>query len=96
MLIHSSPRPGVIYQVHLWFLIILKILRAFGVLWFASGINDASKKSANIIRRLPTKLWNIEVQRFLEEVNARTVALTGKNIFKLTKKLILAVSVICS
>lgn len=48
--------------------------------------------SVNTIRRLPTKLWNIEVQRFIEEIEMRKVALTGKNMFKLTRKLILAVS----
>lgn len=62
------------------------------VLVMASNINDASKRSVNTIRRLPTKLWNIEVQRFVEEMEMRKVALTGKNIFKLTRKLILAVS----
>lgn len=32
------------------------------------------------------------MQRFVEEIEMRKVALTGKNIFKLTRKLILAVS----
>uniref|UniRef100_A0A336M483 Gustatory receptor n=1 Tax=Culicoides sonorensis TaxID=179676 RepID=A0A336M483_CULSO len=89
---HDSYRPDMTYRIHLWFSISLLIVRAASVLLIASNINDASRKSVNTIRRLPTKFWNIEVQRFVDEIEMRKVALTGKNIFKLTRKLILAFS----
>uniref|UniRef100_A0A336M4A0 Gustatory receptor n=1 Tax=Culicoides sonorensis TaxID=179676 RepID=A0A336M4A0_CULSO len=85
-------RPDLTYRIHLWFWISLLIFRTASLLLITSNINDASRKSVNTIRKLPTQLWNIEVQRLVNEIEMRKVALTGKNIFKLTRKLILAFS----
>lgn len=60
-------------------------------LFATSSINDASKGIVNTLRKVPQKSWNFEVERFIDQIEAQTVALTGKNMFKLTRKLILAV-----
>lgn len=57
----------------------------------AAQINDESKKILPFMRNLPTTLWNVEVERFLEHLTSETIALTGMNFFALTRSLILKV-----
>lgn len=62
------------------------------VSFFASRINDESKKPLDILRALPTRAWNVETKRFYHDIVNDTVALTGMRFFHLTRKLILSVS----
>uniref|UniRef100_A0A1B0D8P1 Uncharacterized protein n=1 Tax=Phlebotomus papatasi TaxID=29031 RepID=A0A1B0D8P1_PHLPP len=78
--------------VYFWFSLIFLIARTFGVSLYSSKIHDESKKPAQVIRSIPTTGINKEIERFLEEVTNETVALTGKNFFRLTRKLILKIT----
>lgn len=68
-------------------------VRTIAMLFATSTIHDSSKQIVTVLRRVPTSLWNIEVNRFIDQVEAQTVAFSGKSLFILTRKLILAVSI---
>lgn len=54
-------------------------------------MHEEAKRLITFIRNLPTSLWNIEVERFLEQLTSEKVALTGMQFFTITKSLILKV-----
>uniref|UniRef100_A0A336M8A6 Gustatory receptor n=1 Tax=Culicoides sonorensis TaxID=179676 RepID=A0A336M8A6_CULSO len=85
-----TPSDSIYDDIHFYTVVFLIILRTMITLYATSTINDASKGILNTLRKVPQKSWNFEVQRFIDQIEAQTVALTGKNMFKLTRKMILA------
>lgn len=67
------------------------IIRAGLVSFWASCINDESKKLIKILRDLPSHRWNTETRRFYNDATNDTIALTGLGFFFITRKLILSV-----
>lgn len=82
---------SVVANIHFYIIMSVLIVRTTIMLFATSTINDSSKEIVNALRRVPTNLWNIEVERFIDQIEAQTVALSGKSLFTLTRKLILAV-----
>lgn len=85
-------RPSIFDRIHFILILTLILLRTTGVLFSTAMINDASKQIVNTLRRVPTRYWSFEVERFIDQIEAVPVAFTGKNMFRLTRKVILAVS----
>uniref|UniRef100_A0A336M476 Gustatory receptor n=1 Tax=Culicoides sonorensis TaxID=179676 RepID=A0A336M476_CULSO len=86
----STPRLTVVSHIHFYIVLSVLIARTFTMLFATSTINDSSKSIANLLRRVPNNIWNIEVQRFIDQIESQTIALNGKSLFTLTRKLILA------
>ncbi|XP_063697730.1 gustatory receptor for sugar taste 64a-like [Culicoides brevitarsis] len=86
----STPRESAISQIHFYIVMSVLFVRTISMLFATSTINDSSKEIVNVLRRVPTNLWNIEVNRFIDQIEAQTVAFSGKSLFILTRKLILA------
>lgn len=84
--------PFLISKLYFWYSLIYLIVRSLCVFYFASGIHDASRKPALILRNLAPKAYSAEVLRFLDVVNGGIFALSGMKLFYLTRSLILAVS----
>lgn len=78
--------------IYLWFSLIFLIGRTLAVCWFASQINDESKKPLQILRSIHSDYFDVTMKRFTEQLVSGKVALTGMNFFYLTRKLILSVS----
>lgn len=68
---------------------ILVIMRTFAVSLLAAHVNDESKKPLKMLRSVPSCQWNPEAKRFFDEVVSNKVALSGKEFFFITRKLIL-------
>lgn len=87
-----SELPLLVSKIYFWFSIGFLIGRTLCVIFFASGINEASKRPLAILRDLPTSSYGIEVRRFVSLVTIETIALTGRRFFFLTRKIILTVN----
>lgn len=74
--------------------LVMVIVRAIAVLKYASGIGISAKRPLAVLRRIPTELWNDELQRLFDLMSHDIVALTGCRFFHLTKSLFLAVSLL--
>lgn len=88
------PLPTAFRVVYFWYSLALVISRTIAVSLSLASINDESKKSINILRAVPSQSWNIETERFLNDVNNDDIALSGMKFFFITRKLLLTVSLI--
>lgn len=68
-------------------------MRVLSLSLAAASVYEESNRIVHFIRNLPTPLWNIEVQRFLEHLTNERVALSGMQFFTITKSLILKVGI---
>lgn len=66
--------------------------RSTAVCWFASQINDESRKPLQVLRSVHSDYFDVTMKRFTEQLVSGNVALSGMNFFYLTRKLILSVS----
>lgn len=78
--------------LYLWFSLIFLICRTLAVCWFASQINDESRKPLQVLRSIHSDYFDVTMKRFTEQLMSDKVALSGMNFFYLTRKLILSVS----
>lgn len=85
-----SPLPP-LHMVYFWCSLIFLILRTFAVSLLAARINDESIKPIKVLRSIPTHLWNEETERFSGDILCKCIALSGLELFFVTRKLILSV-----
>lgn len=78
--------------LYLWFSLAFLIGRTLAVCWFASQIDDESKKPLHILRSVHSDYFDMTMKRFTEQLITGRVSLSGMNFFYLTRKLILSVS----
>jgi gustatory receptor len=78
--------------IYLWFSLFFLIARTLALCMFASKINDESMKPLEILRSINSDYFDVTMNRFQEHLMNGKVALTGLNLFYLTRKLILNVS----
>lgn len=88
------PRTFLLERLHFWTQLVLIFGRTLAVLFTASMINDSSRQSLKSLRKVPNRDYNIEVERLVDQIEMHTVALTGRNMFRMTRKMILSVSTI--
>ncbi|CAG2069272.1 unnamed protein product, partial [Timema podura] len=67
------------------------LLRSVSVSLFAASIYDETKEPKAILYSVPSESFNVEVQRFLQQVTFDDVVLTGLNFFSITRSLLLTV-----
>ncbi|KAJ0181405.1 hypothetical protein K1T71_003490 [Dendrolimus kikuchii] len=78
----------VFYSYSLVFLIV----RSTAVSLIASEVNSASMVPAPILYDVPSPVYGVEVQRFLDQVNGEKVALSGLQFFSITRGLLLNIA----
>lgn len=78
--------------LYLWFSLLFLVGRTLALCLFASKINDESIKPLDVLRSIHSDHFNITMDRFQEHLMNGKIALTGLNLFLLTRKLILNVS----
>ncbi|XP_055543532.1 uncharacterized protein LOC129729076 [Wyeomyia smithii] len=86
--INASALSTFYYRISLTFL----ILRALLMLLASSHIFVASRKPLQILRAVPTSSWNVNVQRFTNEILNIDNALSGHKFFFLKRTIILAMA----
>lgn len=95
LIVFWTPHRKLPYSVnyaYFWFSLLFLISRTVTVFLLASGIHDASKEPAYVLRTVRTVDWSVEAERMLDQVNNDQIALSGKQFFYLTRKVLLAVS----
>lgn len=87
-------RPSATYfhMIYFWFSLIFLIMRTFAVSFLAARIDDESRKPINILRTIPSHLWNEEAKRFFDDILCQRVALSGMGFFLVTRQFILSVT----
>ncbi|XP_014354747.2 gustatory receptor 5a for trehalose [Papilio machaon] len=82
------------YEAAVYFLfsLIYLITRSVAVSLIASQVNSASTVPAPVLYDVPSPVYCIEVQRFLEQIHGDKVALSGLQFFSVTRSLLLTVA----
>ncbi|KAL0849841.1 hypothetical protein ABMA28_011779 [Loxostege sticticalis] len=82
------------YEAATYFLfsLVYLISRSVAVSLIASQVNAASTVPAPVLYDVPSPVYCVEVQRFLDQVNGEHVALSGLQFFSVTKGLLLTVA----
>ncbi|XP_068902815.1 gustatory receptor 5a for trehalose-like [Tenebrio molitor] len=70
----------------------LLILRTVCLCLFGAKVNDESTKPILILNSVPSNVYNLEIQRFIQQIGTSEVAITGKNFFSITRGLILSIA----
>ncbi|XP_063547390.1 gustatory receptor for sugar taste 64f-like isoform X3 [Cydia strobilella] len=74
------------------FSLVYLISRSVAVSLIASQVNSASLLPARVLYDVPSPVYCIEVQRFIDQVNGDNVALSGLQFFTVTRELLLTVA----
>ncbi|XP_068629141.1 gustatory receptor for sugar taste 64f-like [Battus philenor] len=82
------------YEAAAYFLfsLVYLISRSVAVSLIASQVNTASTVPAPVLYDVPSPVYCIEVQRFLDQVHGDKVALSGLQFFSVTRSLLLTVA----
>ncbi|XP_045450099.1 gustatory receptor for sugar taste 64f-like [Melitaea cinxia] len=82
------------YEAASYFLfsLVYLITRSMAVSLIASQVNTASNVPATVLYDVPSPVYCVEVQRFLDQVNGDNVALSGLQFFSVTRGLLLTVA----
>ncbi|KAI5639382.1 trehalose receptor domain-containing protein [Phthorimaea operculella] len=88
----SSILGGYEAAVYFLFSLVFLITRSVAVSLIASQVHSASSVPAPVLYDVPSPVYCIEVQRYLDQVNGEKVALTGLQFFTVTRGLLLTVA----
>lgn len=58
----------------------------------SASINDESVKPLAVLRSIPTEGWFTETQRISEQIQQSYIALSGKNFFHLTRRILVTIA----
>ncbi|KAJ3633600.1 hypothetical protein MTP99_010538 [Tenebrio molitor] len=59
---------------------------------YGSWINEESKISLDLLLSTSHEIYNKEIKRFMDSVKYQNPGLTGKSLFRITKRLILQIT----
>ncbi|KAJ8735030.1 hypothetical protein PYW08_014280 [Mythimna loreyi] len=88
----SGPLGGHEAATYFLFSLVYLLSRSVAVSLIASQVNSASAVPAPVLYDVPSPVYCVEVQRFLDQVNGDKVALSGLQFFSVTRGLLLTVA----
>nr|WKF45271.1 gustatory protein 6 [Spodoptera frugiperda] len=88
----NGPLGGHEAATYFLFSLVYLLSRSVAVSLIASQVNSASAVPAPVLYDVPSPVYCVEVQRFLDQVNGDKVALSGLQFFSVTKGLLLTVA----
>ncbi|CAB3245380.1 unnamed protein product [Arctia plantaginis] len=88
----SGPLGGHEAATYFLFSLVYLLSRSVAVSLIASQVNTASIVPAPVLYDVPSPVYCVEVQRFLDQVNGDKVALSGLQFFLVTRGLLLTVA----
>lgn len=74
-----------INYAYYWYSLIYLIIRTVGLFLCAAAVHDAAWSPVEVIRTVPSSAWNIEVERFFNQIVGERPSLTGMKFFHLTR-----------
>ncbi|XP_026323293.1 gustatory receptor for sugar taste 64f-like [Hyposmocoma kahamanoa] len=89
---HAKLLGGYEAATYFLFSLVFLISRSVAVSLIASRVNSASNTPATVLYDVPSPVYCVEVQRFLDHVNGDNVALSGLQFFSVTRGLLLTVA----
>uniref|UniRef100_A0A336MAH1 CSON014091 protein n=1 Tax=Culicoides sonorensis TaxID=179676 RepID=A0A336MAH1_CULSO len=88
----GDERSHILLYLQHWITTIYLIVRAFMVLFLGASVNETSRKILPTLKAIPWKNYNIEIKRFIDQIQAEPAVLSGQHFFYLTKPTILAMA----
>ncbi|XP_072936153.1 gustatory receptor for sugar taste 64e-like [Epargyreus clarus] len=87
-------RPLKGYEQAMYFVysFIFLVLRSLAVSLVAAQVHTSSKKPAYELYEVPSSVYCVEIQRFLDQIHGETVALSGLQFFNVKRGLVLAIA----
>jgi hypothetical protein len=55
-------RYNLINDIYFWFYIVFLAFRTFAVLFASANMNESARKPIELIRRVPTRYWSVDVR----------------------------------
>lgn len=89
MQFHFSSLPFFINKFYFWYSLIFLAARSAATIMIASAVQLEARRSLEIFRSIPSEGWNDELQRFFSQIKTQTTALSGLELFSVTRKLLL-------
>lgn len=86
------PLPTHLHMIYFWYSLSFLIMRTFAVSFLIARIDDESRQPIDILRTIPSHLWNEETRRFRGDILCKRVALSGMEFFYVTREFILSVT----
>lgn len=74
-----------------WFSLVFLIFRTCYVFMKAASINEQSKSSLLILRQCSAHNWCVELERLIYQMSTEITALSGRNLYKITRNLLFKV-----
>ncbi|XP_063392612.1 gustatory receptor for sugar taste 64f-like [Cydia fagiglandana] len=87
-----SPMGGYENVIYLTYSMMFVLFRYLCVSLIAARVHTTSQSLAPALYDVPSTVYNVEVQRFLDQVHHDTLALSGLQFFYVTKSLVLTVA----
>ncbi|XP_058448774.1 uncharacterized protein LOC131428748 [Malaya genurostris] len=85
-------RPALATMVYFWYSLILLMFRTICMLYASSGVHVASLSPLSLLRNVPSKNWNLDLQRLADDVASGDNLLSGKRFFYLKRQIILTMA----
>uniref|UniRef100_A0A1I8PUQ0 Gustatory receptor n=2 Tax=Stomoxys calcitrans TaxID=35570 RepID=A0A1I8PUQ0_STOCA len=79
-------------EMAFWFSLLYSIVRAVLKIYLAAQVDEYTQKIASCLRDVPSRSWNMETQRFSEQLAVDVTAFSAADFFALTRKLILGMA----
>ncbi|CAH2238182.1 jg13016 [Pararge aegeria aegeria] len=83
---------GYEHALYYTYSLVFLLLRSTIFSLIASRVHTASREPAYTLYEVPSTVYCIEVQRFIEQIHGETVALTGLQFFKVKRGIVLAIA----
>ncbi|XP_025832380.1 gustatory receptor for sugar taste 64e-like [Agrilus planipennis] len=81
-----------IEKVYFFFSFGFLIMRTLCVSLYGASVNDESNEPTDILFNLPSKRYNIEIARFLQQLQYDKVSLSGRGFFHITRRILLSMA----
>ncbi|XP_049888084.1 gustatory receptor for sugar taste 64e-like [Pectinophora gossypiella] len=92
-LLHTlEPFRGYEQAAYFVFSLVFLMSRSLAVSLIAAQVHSASLEPAKSLYDVPSASYNVEVQRFLDQIHGDTVALSGLQFFKVKRGLVLTIA----
>ncbi|CAH0722912.1 unnamed protein product, partial [Brenthis ino] len=88
----KRPLRGYEQPAYFTYSLIFLIVRSLAVCLIASGVHTASRTPVYTLYEVPSSVYCVEVQRFIEQIHGETVALSGLQFFKVKRGMVLAIA----
>ncbi|KAL3281743.1 hypothetical protein HHI36_004947 [Cryptolaemus montrouzieri] len=85
-------REGFTEKLYYFYSFAFLLLRITSVTLYGAWINDESRKPLDMLHSVPSMQYNIEVNRFIDQINTMSIGLTGWNFFLVTRGFLLKIA----